>query len=169
MGLAKFAIGKTYTTCGTPDYFAPEVIQSSGQTRAVDWWTLGVLLFELMTGTVPFKAQSELDMYGKVLKGINAVQFPQGAAQGATEDLVKKLLERVPMKRLPMRHGVQSLKNHTFYRDFDWPGLSNETLRPVFLPAVKHPTDLSQFLHVRHNKVHWAEWKDDGSGWDKDF
>jgi len=56
MGLAKFALGKTYTTCGTPEYFAPEVIRSTGQTRSVDWWTLGILIFEFMVGSAPFRA-----------------------------------------------------------------------------------------------------------------
>jgi len=73
MGLAKFLIGKTYTTCGTPDYFAPEVIQSSGHNHAVDWWTVGILTFELMSGNPPFEAPNPVKTYQLVVKGITEI------------------------------------------------------------------------------------------------
>merc|ERR1712176_1153003 len=77
MGLAKVVPGTTYTTCGTPDYFAPELIASKGHTKAVDWWTLGILTFELLGGHPPFEAASPMQIYQKVNKGINKVQFPK--------------------------------------------------------------------------------------------
>jgi serine/threonine protein kinase len=66
MGLAKVSVGKTYTTCGTPDYFAPEVIQQTGIGKGVDWWTLGVLTHELMCGHAPFEANDPMETYQKI-------------------------------------------------------------------------------------------------------
>mmetsp|Transcript_55893 Transcript_55893/g.126082 ORF Transcript_55893/g.126082 Transcript_55893/m.126082 type:complete len:824 (-) Transcript_55893:149-2620(-) len=169
MGLAKFALGKTYTTCGTPEYFAPEVIRSTGQTRAVDWWTLGILIFEFMTGSAPFRAENDMAMYGKVLRGINHVFFPP-KAEGITEDLVKNILKTDPSERLPMRRGgIQNVKSHAWYKGFNWDGLVDGTLKPPHVPAVKSKTDLRNFCHVKATKANWIEWTDDGSGWDKEF
>jgi len=169
MGLAKFALGKTYTTCGTPEYFAPEVIRSTGQTRAVDWWTLGILIFEFMVGSAPFRAENDMAMYGKVLKGINYIQFPS-KCDGASEEIIKAILKSEPSERLPMRAGgVNNLKQHRWYQDFDWDGLVSRALTPPYLPAVRSHTDLKNFSHVKAQKANHLEWKDDGSGWDKDF
>merc|ERR1719160_2432361 len=102
MGLAKFVIGKSYTTCGTPDYFAPEVIASIGHTVSVDWWTLGILIFELMTGHPPFESSDPMGIYMKVMQGIEKVRFPH-TCHGQIEELVKSLCKKEPSERLPMK------------------------------------------------------------------
>merc|ERR1712232_1549977 len=112
MGLSKFVIGKTYTTCGTPDYFAPELLASTGHTNAVDWWTLGVLIFEMMTGHPPFESESHMQIFSKVMKGISKVKFPQNL-HGPCGELIKAIMQKEPSDRLPMRvGGTKNLKDH---------------------------------------------------------
>lgn len=169
MGLAKFCIGKTYTTCGTPDYFAPEVISCSGHGDAVDWWCIGIFIFELMNGSPPFEAADPMDTYQKVMKGIGLIPMPAKlSAQGV--DLIKALLRKLPSERLPMRpKGRDLLKQHKWFSSsIDWPKLEAGKFEPPFKPQVKSKKDLTNFKGRAKRPDH-AKYVDDGSGWDLEF
>mmetsp|Transcript_131755 Transcript_131755/g.421716 ORF Transcript_131755/g.421716 Transcript_131755/m.421716 type:complete len:768 (+) Transcript_131755:48-2351(+) len=169
MGLAKICAGKTFTTCGTPDYFAPEVVQSAGHTRALDWWTLGILIFELIVGRPPFESPSPMLIYQKVVKGINKVNFPK-KCKGPLEDLIKGLCRAEPSERLPMKKGgIANLQEHAWYQGFDWQAMQNLTMLAPYVPTVKSKKDIANFSARKEDMPPHVLYKDNGSGWDKDF
>jgi cGMP-dependent protein kinase len=168
-GLAKQAAGKTYTMCGTPEYFAPEVLQGIGHNQGVDWWALGVFVFELMTGTTPFRAPQVLGICNKISRGINDVKFPAKCA-GPAADFVKALLQQRSPNRLPMRvGGVLNITQHKWYEPFEWQDIVSRCPSKVpFTPKVKDRSDLTNFdepIAIPEEVLY----VDDGSGWDRDF
>jgi len=164
-GLAKEVPGKTFTTCGTPDYFAPEVIRSTGHNFAVDWWTLGVLIFELMAGHVPFEADSIQLVYKKIMAGVNTVTFPKDL-RGDCEALVKSLCQRDPAERLPMKKGgAGNIKKHRWFHGMMWNEMEQLRIEPPYRPYVRGNQDVGN----KRKPIKWAKYVDDGTGWDKDF
>jgi serine/threonine protein kinase len=169
MGLAKFVVGTSFTTCGTPDYFAPELISSEGHTVAVDWWTLGILIYELMGGNPPFESDNPMQAYQKVVKGIDQVNFHKKCL-GVVENLIKSLLRQKPAERIPMRPGgIKNVMDHEWYKDFDWKAMQQGSLEPPYKPTVKSKTDMKNFHARAEDKPPQIPYKDDGTGWDKDF
>jgi len=169
MGLAKVVAGKTHTTCGTPDYFAPELVQSAGHTRALDWWTLGVLTFELMVGRPPFESPSPMQIYQKVVRGINKVNFP-AKLKPSCVSLIKALCKAEPSQRLPMtKGGIQNIMDHSWYEGFEWKAMKDLTLQVPYKPQVKNNKDIANFSARKEDMPPQIPYKDPGTGWDKSF
>jgi len=169
MGLAKVVVGKTFTTCGTPDYFAPELIASKGHTVAVDWWTLGILNFELLGGHPPFESASPMQIYQKVTKGINKVSFPK-ACKGAAETLIKGNCHANPSERFPMKKGgTNNVKNADWYKGFDWDKMEGLTMDAPYKPPIKNKKDMANFSARKEDMPPQVPYKDPKNDWDKDF
>lgn len=131
---------KTNTFCGTPEYLAPELLLNQGYTRSVDWWTLGTLLYEMLTGLPPFYDESAPVMYKKILE--DPLVFPAFLEGTEAQDLLIQLLQKDPAKRLD---DAQLIKNHTFFKDIDWTKLIEKAYVPPFKPNVTGFLDTSNF------------------------
>lgn len=113
-------LGKTYTICGTADYFAPETLRQAGHNRAVDWWAVGVLLFIMVAGQSPFDAPEVTQIYKNIMKGFSKVKFPRDFTSDLI-DVVKCLCRKKPEERVTMQKGgVDNLMQMPFFSSFDW-------------------------------------------------
>merc|ERR1739844_619711 len=132
----KLMVGrKTWTFCGTPEYVAPEVILNKGHGISADYWSLGVLMFELLTGTPPFTGADPMKTYNIILKGIDAIDFPRNIT-GRARELIKKLCRDNSAERLGyQKGGIRDIQKHKWFDGFNWEGLRQRTLQVPIPPS----------------------------------
>ncbi|KAI5951524.1 SCH9 [Candida jiufengensis] len=136
--------GTTNTFCGTTEYLAPEILlDESGYTKMVDFWSLGVLIFEMCCGWSPFYADNTQQMYKNIAFG--KVRFPKEILSPEGRSFVKGLLNRNPKHRLGATNDARELKAHPFFADIDWNLLKAKSLPPPFKPHITSETDTSNF------------------------
>jgi serine/threonine protein kinase len=137
--------------CGTPDYLAPETLRQQGCNRAADFWAIGVLLFEMMTGYPPFHGQTHSDLYRRITAG-RMRSFPRQFDEDAA-DLVKRLLKQSEGERIGVgAEGIQKIRRHPFFKGFSWTSVLEQSLemtRPDVAPdADKGPEDVKAPVKV---------------------
>jgi protein-serine/threonine kinase len=134
---------KAFTICGTPQYLAPEVIKKKGYDKAVDWWSLGCVMYEMLTGKIPFPIKKGVKLNMRLYEQI--VNYPSFLDKHA-KDFMQKLLVLNPIERLGSGpNGTNDIKSHPYFKGINWKDAWNRKIKPPFIPKLKNDTDLKYF------------------------
>ncbi len=169
-GFAKVITSKSYTLCGTPEYLAPELVLGRGHNKAVDYWALGIMIYEMQSGYSPFSDQNGMDQVvicKNIVKG--NLKF-EPTFNPECRDLVKKLLNRDAQSRLGnLKNGTDDIKNHKWFGKYDWKAYSRKEVPVPFVPKISSAVDTSHFdPYAVDDHVEDRSYKDK-TDWAKDF
>ena len=173
-GLSKVAVDGDYqcrSMTGTVEYMAPEVLQMQSYDTAVDWWSLGIMGFDLLTGSSPFHANNDLKIKEKIIKAKPVLPYFMSMD---AKDLLTRLLRKEPKKRLGahMPKDMQLIKGHRFFRKIDWPKLDRREIEPPIKPCVTDPelaeNFSTEFTSLAVSPVTSSAWGTHGMGSEHD-
>ena len=135
---------KAMSFCGTPEYLAPEVISMEGHDKNADWWSFGILLFEMLCGLPPFYVEN-LDRMYELIKN-SPVKFPKKIKlKEETKDIIRKLLIKDPKERLGSQRGIEEIKEHPFFASLDFDLIEQKKIPAPFIPELENNTDVQYF------------------------
>ena len=139
---------KAYTICGTPDYLSPEILLNQGYDKTIDWWSLGIIIYEMLVGVSPFKSfisegKLDIDIY------LRPVDIPKSISE-SFRSLISAFLQKDPSKRLGYgTKDATAVKEHIFFKDVDWDKILSKKISAPYIPKLK-----SQFMSILINRCH---------------
>lgn len=135
-------LNEAKSICGTPEYLAPEIIQKTGYGKAVDWWTLGSIIFEMLTGIPPFYTNNRQDLFEKIK--FSHPKYPMNL-NPLTRNILEGLLQKDPTKRLGSKCDADEIKSHPWFQGINWNDLLHKKYEAPFIPAWNHDLGLGNF------------------------